>query len=124
MKAYLRPFFVGKTCETLYMLALDNAIRPIDCILISEGSVRSSDVDFRKITEHVLRTKASSVVLAHNHPRGQPIPSAEDIEVTKFAHKHLKALDVLLIDHLIFNDYDVLSFRESGYSFIDERPRR
>lgn len=121
LMAYLRPHFISKTKETLLLLTLDNKSQPIECTTISEGSVNSAGVDMRKITETVIRTNASAAILAHNHPNGHAIPSNNDIAVTKHVRTYLADIGVPLVDHLIYTERDCISFRESGYSFIDKK---
>ncbi len=112
---YLKPYFVGKTNEALFLLSLDNMSRPIECTLISEGAVNATRVDMRKITELVVKLHASAVILAHNHPDGFAFPSQEDIITTKRVRDHLKTISVSLLDHIIYTPNEMLSMAESGF---------
>ena len=119
LKAYLRPYFIGKTREELIVLSVSSASQPLGITQISTGSESSTDVDLRKLIEAVVTSHASAAVLAHNHPRGVAMPSKQDIITTKEIYKHLRNLDIRLLDHLIFTENDCLSFHESNYSVID-----
>ncbi len=112
---YMKPHFVGKTNEALFLLALDNMSRPIACTLISEGVVNATRVDMRKITEYVLQSRASAVILAHNHPDGFAFPSQEDIITTKRVRDHLKTIGIALLDHIIYTPKEIISMAESGF---------
>ena len=101
---YLCRKFIGCGNECVYMMLLNNKLGLIDCCKISEGSVNTSVLPIRVITEKVLHRKASMVVLAHNHPNGLAIPSGKDIEVTTQVDRSLATLGVTLLEHLIVAD--------------------
>ena len=84
------------------------------CQLVGQGSVSSANVPIRKIVEVALETKASSVVLAHNHPSGIALPSNEDVATTKRIMKALAAIQVVLVDHVIVAEDDYVSLAQSG----------
>jgi DNA repair protein RadC len=67
------------------------------------------------VVEAALAAKATSVVLAHNHPSGIALPSNEDIATTKRIAAALSAVDVVLTDHLIVADDDYVSLAQSGW---------
>lgn len=101
---YIRPYFVGRPFETVFLLCLDAKCKVICCKKISEGSVNSAPISSRKVVEMALHSKATSVVLAHNHPSGVAIPSVEDVQVTSRISSALKGVDVILVDHIVFGD--------------------
>lgn len=96
--------FMGMNRERLYMMLLNSDMSLIDCVLISEGSVNSAQVDTRKLTEEAIYKRASAVVLAHNHPKGLAIPSRNDLEMTDFLRTALEHIQVTLVEHLIIVD--------------------
>ena len=65
--------------------------------------------------EAALNSNASFAVLAHNHPSGVAIPSGDDVTTTKTVAAALRAVDVILLDHLIFAENDSISLAQSGY---------
>lgn len=87
--------------EKVVLMMLDNSGNVTDIRVVYEGSVNSANVNLRRITEAVLVSKASSVILAHNHPGGIALPSVEDIEVTQTLKKALLLIDVDLVEHYI-----------------------
>lgn len=112
---YLQSYFIGRNVETAYLLCLDAKCKLLCCRKISEGSVNSTELSIRKVVETALSANASSVLLAHNHPGGIAIPSYADIHTTMNVAAALRAVDVRLIDHLVFCDDDYVSLKQSGY---------
>ena len=115
----IRPHFVNRTNETVFLLCLDAKCKAISCQLVGEGSVNSASISIRKIVEMALNANATSVVLAHNHPSGLAIPSAEDIQTTKRLGRALAVVEIVLADHLIFADGEFVSLVQSGKYSMD-----
>jgi len=111
---YLTPFFYGTSEEMVYVLALDAKCKVLGCTKLYTGTVNSAGLSVRSVVEYALRMKASSLVLAHNHPSGIAIPSQEDIRTTKAVAEALDTVDVLLADHIVVADGDFVSMAESG----------
>ena len=111
----LRSRFVHQRNEVVYVLCLDAKCKMISCLFVGEGSVNSANVPIRKLVEISLNANATSVVLAHNHPGGLAIPSAEDIQTTHRLAQALATVDVYFADHLIFTEGDWISMAQSGY---------
>ena len=99
---YLQHQFVGETTERAYLLLLDNGLKILDCICLSEGTVNAVHVEPRGIAEYVLRRDVSAIVLAHNHPDGIAIPSEEDINITYRLKSFLDTIKVTLLEHFVF----------------------
>lgn len=116
---HIRPYFLNRTNETVYLLCLDAKCKAISCQLVGEGSVNSASISIRKIVEMALNANATSVVLAHNHPSGLALPSAEDIQTTKRLGRALAAVEIVLADHLIFADGEFVSLVQSGKYSLD-----
>jgi DNA repair protein RadC len=72
------------------------------------------DLPIREVAADALAFDASAVVMAHNHPSGDPTPSVADREATRQLARALKALEVRLLDHLILAARGVTSFRALG----------
>ena len=113
--AYLLERYEGETHEVIYQLCLDRKGRLLACKRLHEGSVSGAELDVRRIVENAILTKASGVILAHNHPSGIALPSAEDIAATTRAKEALKTIAVELVDHIIVADGDFVSMERSGY---------
>ncbi len=114
---YLLPKFIGRTVETVMIAALDNKNKIVSCRIITEGEVNRASVSKRKIMEEAMRAGATRVILAHNHPRGFAFPSVEDINMTEEVYAFLKAVNIELVDHIIFAEDDFISFAASGIDF-------
>lgn len=107
--------FQGERNEVVYILCLDAKCKVVSCMFVGEGSVNSANVPIRRVVEMCLAANATSAVLAHNHPSGLAMPSEEDVATTFRLAKALDAVDVALIDHLIFTDGDYVSLLQSNY---------
>lgn len=117
--AYLVPRFFGRTNETVFLLCLDAKCKVLDCKEVGEGSVNSASISIRKIVEIALSTNATTVILAHNHPSGVAVPSAEDIQTTRRVAAALSTVEVHLADHIVVAEGDYVSMVQSGYRFDD-----
>ena len=115
MGAYLLDRFTDETNEVVYQLCLDRKGKLLACKRLSEGGVSGADLDVRRVVENAILTRASTVVLAHNHPSGVALPSGEDVAATERAREALDTIGVELADHIIAADDDFVSLRESGY---------
>ena len=81
--------------------------------LVSSGGVSGTVADPKIIYKAALEALASGIILVHNHPSGNPEPSQADINLTKKLKTAATALDISLLDHLIFSE-------QGYYSFADE----
>jgi DNA repair protein RadC len=82
--------------------------------MVSLGSLTGSLVHPREVFKGALLSSAASVILLHNHPSGDPKPSAEDREVTRKLVEAGKLLGVPVLDHVIIGERSYYSFRETG----------
>lgn len=112
---YLRPQFMGRRNEVVFMVCLDGKGKVLSCKMVGEGSVNSAGVPVRRIVELALGANATSVILAHNHPSGLAVPSGDDVQTTLAVARALKTVDIELTDHLVISNTDYVSMRESGY---------
>lgn len=93
--------YSGVTTETVLLVLMDSSWHIIDIVKIGEGSVNQVRLDKRKLVEHAIRTNASMVLLAHNHPYGTPIPSTEDLVTTTDVATVFRAIHVEFLEHLL-----------------------
>jgi len=112
---YLVPYFFGRDTETVFLLCLDAKCKVLCCKKVGEGSVNSANVPVRRVVEIALGANATSVVLAHNHPTGLAIPSADDIQTTHRISAALDAVDITLVDHIVVSQDDFVSIVQSQY---------
>ncbi len=124
MKEFLQPRFLGAKEEQFFLVCLDSRRRVLDCRRLSKGAVDRVNLDMRGILETVLRTGATGIILAHNHPAQFAVPSGDDIAVTRTVAAVLRTVSVKVIDHLVFSRDDSLSMRETGYFAAAETPDR
>lgn len=98
-------FFINKykglSEEAVMLLMLDNKNAIIDCKTVHTGTVSSSSVSPRTIAKIALDANAVSVVIAHNHPLGDPSPSDDDIVLTRTLRRVLGDLDINFIEHIL-----------------------
>lgn len=112
---YLTPYFFGRERETVFMLCLDAKSKVICCKMVGEGSVNSANIPIRRVVEIALSANATTVVLAHNHPSGLAIPSADDIQTTHRVAAALAAVEITLADHIVVSKDDFVSIVQSQY---------
>ncbi len=99
--------------EHFVVFYLDSRNAMIAREIVTVGVLDSSLVHAREVFEPALRHSAHSIVLAHNHPSGDPEPSQEDIEITKMLIHAGKLLDIRVVDHVIITKKDWKSLRLS-----------
>lgn len=101
--------------EKFLVLLLDSKNQIIRIEQIAEGSVNSAVVHPREVFAPALLYHAAAILVAHNHPSGDPKPSSEDKNLTQSLAETGKIMGIPLIDHLIIGDGIFFSFREQGY---------
>lgn len=112
---YLMPYFFGRDTETVFMLCLDAKCKVICCKKVGEGNVNSANIPIRRVVEMALSANATSVVLAHNHPSGLALPSADDVQTTLRVSAALETVEITLADHIVVCGDDFISMAQSQY---------
>jgi len=110
----LAPLFAAAEGEKLVILYLDSARRMIEVEEHRAAFADEAALPLRAIFAAALRHDAAGLVIAHNHPSGNPEPSRADIDATRRLAALAAPLGILLHDHLIFAGGDCRSFRELG----------
>lgn len=100
--------------EEFWGAFLDNQNRLLAWDRLSTGTVNTTMIYPREVMEKALAHKASSVVIVHNHPGGNPFPSAPDIEITKQVILSGKPLGIRILDHIIVTEGAFYSLRNEG----------
>lgn len=90
--------------EKIKELILDSKNTLVKIVDISFGGTLSANFDIKKILAEPLKCCASSIVLVHNHPSGNPAPSEQDIKITKEIYVATKIVGINLADHIIIGD--------------------
>ncbi len=111
---YLLPRFLNEKDEVVYMLCLDSKRSVICCLEMGRGVVNAVDTNIRRMVETALKHKATTVIIAHNHPSGIALPSREDDYFTGRLYKALGMIGIRLEDHLIIVGDDFVSLADSG----------
>ena len=110
---YLREDLRNLDHEESWILLLNSANLPLAKKMITVGTIKSTQIDHRRIIKEALLTNATAIILFHNHPSGTPVPSVADINETNKLRKACDIFDISLLDHIILTD-------ESYYSFAEE----
>lgn len=97
------------------VLYLDNRHRLKASETVSVGTFNATIVHPREIVIRALHHQAAAVILAHNHPSGDPTPSEADRTLTDRLINALDMVDVRVLDHLIVGDGDLISLAERGW---------
>lgn len=111
---YYMERFRHKSVEHILLLLLDSGLHLIEESILSKGTVNASLVSPREVFIQALQVQASGIMLLHNHPGGNPVPSENDIRVTERIEQIGILVDIPLYDHIIIGDNKYFSFKESN----------
>jgi DNA repair protein RadC len=104
--------------EYLFVILLDTRNRVIGSPLeVYHGSLNTSLIRVGEVFREAIRVNAAALIVAHNHPSGDPSPSPEDVAVTRALVEAGKLLDIDVLDHLVFGRYRFVSLKERGLGF-------
>ena len=113
--AALRPLLQGRREEHVAVLALDARRRVMAEELISQGTLTQSLAHPREIFRTAIKLGAAAIVVGHNHPSGDPQPSADDHGLTRRLREAAEILGIPLVDHIIVVQDACFSYAESGW---------
>jgi DNA repair protein RadC len=111
---YLSPIFVGMKQEVFVVLLLNGQNDLVKEVVVSKGGLTSSIIHPREVFREAIVESSAAVVLAHNHPSGNPFPSSEDHRVTGQLTKAGEVVGIEVFDHVIIGDGSFISFKEMG----------
>ena len=114
LAAYLLPQYGTGTVEQFGIVMLDTKHRMIRLRIVSTGSLDSTVVHPREVFREAASASAAAIVLFHNHPSGDPTPSAEDLMLTTRMVNAGDIMGIDVVDHLILADQKYFSLMESG----------
>ena len=100
--------------EHFVIFYLDSRNQEIKREIISIGSLNANLVHPREVFEPAVRHLAAQIILAHNHPSGDPEPSEDDLEITKRLVESGKILGIEVVDHIIITKTGFISFKEKN----------
>ncbi|AZR74863.1 hypothetical protein BBF96_07755 [Anoxybacter fermentans] len=107
-----RMRFLMKEVFLVVLLNSQNQILGIE--EISKGSLNETIVHPREVFREAIRRSCSAIILAHNHPGGNPEPSLEDLKITRRLYKGGQLLGIQILDHLVLGDGRYVSLKERG----------
>ncbi len=113
-RAFMGNRLYGVREEQVLVAGLDAHDNLLDCQKLASGSGDAVELSVRAVVDFALKCRASSVLVAHNHPSGNPAPSSRDVEMTQELYMTLSSVGVTLQDHLIFCASEYYSFDEQG----------
>ncbi len=109
---YVQLLYMGETIEKFRILYLNEHYQLIYTEIHQTGSTNHVPVYPREVLKRALNLNASAVILMHNHPSGDPLPSQDDLEVTREIERLLNTIPIKMLDHLIIgSNKKVYSFR-------------
>lgn len=111
----LLPLMKGQQQEEFWAMFLDKGHSVIAMEKLTVGGFDATVIDCRLVLRKALQVNASALIVSHNHPSGNPIPSKKDIECTRRLHDACRTMDIKLMDHIIVCD------NGKYFSFTDEK---
>ena len=115
--SYLQPIAAGLDVEKFWVLCLNRRNRLLKRVELTSGTAHATLAHPREVFRIAVREGASAIVCAHNHPSGDPSPSAPDVHVTRMLRDAARAVDITLIDHIILGRIAADPIGKGYYSF-------
>ena len=114
----VRPMLEGYDQERLAVIVCDTRNKVLETCLVYQGSVNTSQVRVAELFRRAIQINAPAVILAHNHPSGDPTPSPEDVTLTRAVVQAGKLLDIECLDHIVVGSGGrYISLKERGLGF-------
>ncbi|HVG55870.1 MAG TPA: DNA repair protein RadC [Vicinamibacterales bacterium] len=114
LASYLLPQHGSRPVEQFGIVMLDTKHRLLQIRLVSTGSLDSTVAHPREVFREAIAGRAAAIVLFHNHPSGDPRPSADDLALTARLAEAGQVVGIDVLDHLILADQRYYSFMEAG----------
>jgi DNA repair protein RadC len=111
---WARPRLVGGRREEFHVLCLNARNVLLRHVRVAEGSVDQCHVDPREVFAPAVSSRATALVLVHNHPSGDPEPSVQDVALTRQLKEGARLLCVRLVDHLVVTERGYVSMLARG----------
>lgn len=119
---FIRSLLGDKLVEHFIVVALSSRLRPMGWATVAIGSMTHCQVSVADILRFVVVASAPLFVVAHNHPSGDPTPSAEDILLTQRIGDAARLLGLTLLDHVIVTEDRHYSFSDAGAPGLGHMP--
>jgi DNA repair protein RadC len=114
----LKYFIAHLDHEEMWVMLLDTRNRVMSLVQLYKGSVNCAQIRIGEVFRQALLDNAPSIIIAHNHPSGEPLPSPDDVAVTRAIVQAGKLLDIEVLEHLIIANNDYISLKDKGLGFI------
>ena len=105
--------------ETLWVICLDRKSKPLSRTMVTMGTLTCALAHPREIFKIAILASAAAIVVSHNHPSGDPAPSAQDLQLTRQLREAAKIIGIDLIDHVIVGTVEDDPNKVGHYSFKD-----
>ena len=114
----LAPFMDHLDHEELWVILLDIKNRVKKLVKLYQGTISSSNVRVAEVFHEAVIENAPQIIVVHNHPSGDPVPSPEDVQVTRSIVQAGKLLEITVLDHIVIGAQGRwMSLRERGLGF-------
>lgn len=114
---YFQSMIAGLEVEKFWVLCLNRKNRLLKRVEITSGTATAALAHPREVFREAIREAASAVVCVHNHPSGDPAPSAADMQVTRQLREAARTVDINLLDHIILGRTSADPIGRGYYSF-------
>jgi len=115
--SYFQATIAGLEVEKFWVLCLNRKNRLLKRVEITSGTATAALAHPREVFRAAIREAASAVVCVHNHPSGDPAPSAADLQVTRLLREAARTVDIMLLDHVILGRPSADPLGRGYYSF-------
>lgn len=111
---YYMERFRHQNVEYILLIMFDSGMHVIGERILSKGTVNASLLSPREVFIQAFKEQAAGIMILHNHPGGNPVPSDNDLQITERIKEAGQLMDIPLIDHIILGDNSYFSFKESS----------
>lgn len=111
---YYMERFRHQNVEYILLIMFDSGMHVVGEHILSKGTVNASLLSPREVFIQAFKEQAAGIMILHNHPGGNPVPSDNDLQITEQIKEAGKLMDIPLIDHIILGDNSYFSFKESS----------
>jgi DNA repair protein RadC len=110
----IKEFLAGEDREVFLALCLDRSGKINSINIVSIGHLTGTAIHPREVFKPAILSNADAIIIAHNHPSGNPAPSQEDIDITKQLFKAAKLMEIRIYNHIIIGEDEYTSISPKG----------
>ncbi len=114
VRSYLKLKLTAEPNEVVAVIFMDTRLRVITFEILQYGTIDKALISPRHVAQRCLKHNAAAIIVAHNHPSGNPEPSEDDYSLTERLRDALAVLDIKLLDHFIVGKGQPVSMAETG----------